>query len=235
MRRECVPREKPVDVAATNELAQGRTAACVDDRGAADNERFARSVAAIADEVAGDFLDEGAFWFLCGDAAGHECEVAADFGTLDGDHSYASVADDNRHALADLGHRNATRYNAFGNLIIFTRALDDDSAVHFLKGNWDPFAVYPNLSLLVRSAVKTFGKSAVHVGFEEPAVLFGGGDRTVVGDLGEDFLHELRRGGSDFDDRGAGIVASLADCDFGDAEFAPIGSDRVENLGQDEA
>src|SRR3954470_9163876 len=113
MRRECVPREKLVDVAATNELAQGRTAACVDDRGAADNEGFARAVAAIADEVAGDFLDEGAFWFLCGDAAGHEREVASDFGTLDGDHSYTSVADDDQHAFADFGHRNATRYDGF--------------------------------------------------------------------------------------------------------------------------
>ncbi len=109
MRGQRVTGEEFVDVAAAYELAEGGAAASVDDCGTAHDERFALLVAAVADEVAGDFLDEGAFGLLGGNAAGHKREVAANFGPFNGDDSDAGVAGDDRHPFADFGHRDAAR------------------------------------------------------------------------------------------------------------------------------
>jgi hypothetical protein len=57
----------------------------------------------------------------------------------------------------------------------------------------------------------------------------------MVSDLGQDVLHPLVVRGANFDDRVAGIMASLADHDVRDAELAAVGGDCVEHLRQNEA
>ena len=166
-------------------------------------------------------------------------------GPLDRDHAHAGVADHDRHAARtsiigmqrERGARSGSREPILGYslLLLAPRSFDHNSAIHLLVGNFDPMAVQPDFGALVGRAVKAFGERAVHVGRDEPAILLGRRHRAVVGDLGQNSLHQLRRGGADFDHRVARIVAGLADRDLGDAKLAAAGRDRVQHLGQDEA
>jgi hypothetical protein len=218
--------EKFVDVAAADELTQGRAAAGVDDCGSADDECLA-APSAVGYEVASDLADKGALRFLSGDAARHEGEVATYGGAFGRNDTHAAVAHHDRHAVYDFGHWDAPGRR--------TCRIDHYSAIHFLVGDFDPMAVQPDFGSLVGRAVKTFGKRAVHVGVGEAAVLFRGWDSSMIGDLGEDMSHPLSVGGANFNDCIARVMSGLADRDVRDAELAAVGGDRVEHLGQNEA
>ena len=114
--------------------------------------------------------------------------------------------------------------------------IDDDAAIHFLVGDFDPIAAEADLGPLVGRAVKAFGKRAVHVGGDEAAVLLGRRARRRGRRSGpESAAARSSRRCADFDHGIARIVAGLADRDLRDAKRAAAGRDRVEHLGQDQA
>ena len=144
---------------------------------------------------------------------------------------------DNRHAAFDLCHGDAAgcRKCGVGRPAQSLWLFDNNSAVHLLVGDFDPMPVQSNLGPLVSRTIKALGEGTVHVGRGEPAVLLGRGDRSMVGDLGQDVLHPFFVWSTDFDHGVAGVVPRLANGDVRDPELAAIRGDGIENLGQNQA
>lgn len=137
------------------------------------------------------------------------------------------MADDDLVAHAGIGHRQAAGGQAID--------VDDDRAVHFLIGDFQPAAGDADFGPLVRGAIKIFGKGPGNVGRDQTAVASVGRRRAVVGDLGEDFPQHLFLVSADFQPCIAGIVPRLPDRDLLDLANAPAASDEVEDFRQDEA
>ena len=87
---------------------------------------------------------------------------------------------DKRYPALDFDHRHAA-----GRVLL---GIDDDAAVHFLIGNFNPLAADPHFGPLIGRAVERFGEGAVHVGIDEPAILRRSADRAVVGNLGQNLI-----------------------------------------------
>ena len=124
-----------------------------------------------------------------------------------GKHAHAGVADDDRSPgrTSVMATQRAVRSDR----------IDDDAAVHFLVGDFDPVPGQADLGPLVGGAVKAFGKGAVHVGRAPAGNLAARSARR----RGRRSAPEISpsssaRSALDFDQRIARIVAGLADRDL---------------------
>ena len=204
VRRQRVAGEQLVDVAAANQLAHGRPAAGVDDRRPADDQRLA-AAAAVGDQVAGNLAHQRAFGLLGRDAARHEREIAvhrasARPGITRTPAWPVTICMPRRTSIIGMQRGSEVSRCRVSRCRILTDTstpryltprFHHDAAIHLLVGDFDPVPVEPNFRALVRRAVKPFGKRAVHVGGDQPAVLLRRRHRAMVGNLRQDSVHHV--------------------------------------------
>ena len=227
VRGQRVAGEQHVDVAVADELAKVRHAAGMHDGRSADEQSLAAACAS-AEQLVGDLPDGHALGLFGRDGAVHELErLPLGRRTLLGKHAHTAVPNDQRRTQLHVAHGHAACRGA--------ARLDGDTAVHFLIGDVDPMATDSQLGPLVGGAVKPLGKSAVHVGWHQLAILLGGWRSPVVADLRKDFAQQLRVGRADFYQGETRIETCLADRDLLDLESSAGRRNQIENLGQDQA
>ena len=175
----------------------------------------------------GDLPDGDVLGLLRGDVAAHELERLRPAGPLLGKDAHAGVADDDQVAAARVGHGEATGGHF--------RRIDENGAVHFLVGHFDPVPGDADFGPLVGRAVEILGIGAVDVGGNERAVATSVGTAPWSAISASSFCNSLFACRADFQHRMAGIVPQRADRDVLDRAIAAVGGHDIEDLGQNEA
>ena len=217
VRGQGVAGQEHVDIAQANDLFEELAAAGVHDGGTGDDRR-APARGPVLGQLPRDLADGHVLGLLGRDVAAHELEGLRSARALFRKDPHAGMADDDLVAHAGLGHRQAAGGQAID--------VDDDRAVHFLIGDFQPAAGDADFGPLVRGAIEIFGKGPGNVGRDQTAVASVGRRRAVVGDLGEDFPQHLFLVSADFQPCIAGIVPRLPDRDLLDLANAPAASDE---------
>src|SRR5690606_41769211 len=103
-------------------------------------------------------------------------------GPFEGEDAHAAVSHDDRHARNYFGHWEAPRV---------ARLVHCDTTVHFLIGNWTPFAFKSYFGSLIGGAVESFGEGTCHIGNNELAILVAGGAGPVIANLSQDLCQSF--------------------------------------------
>src|SRR5207248_6774417 len=103
----------------------------------------------------GDLADGYRFRLLAGNRARHELEQILAGARFSRKNAEALPADNDLVSLANLGHGDATRRTSL--------RVDQNTAIHLLIFDIDPFAAETDLRAMIGGAVERFGEGTVHV------------------------------------------------------------------------
>ena len=183
VRSERITRKEVVHITIAYQPAEILAASGVDNRRAADNQRFA-SRPTVFYHFPRDRLDGHAFGLFSGDTAVHELEgLPGGFAVLWKD-THPGVSHNNLHLVRDIGHRDAACDLCF--------RIDDNATVHLLVFYRDPISTEPNLRPLVGGTVETLGKRARNIALFKSCILYVGRDRTVIANGRKNIIQYFR-------------------------------------------